>query len=138
MTFGRHEQCEMDINHLFMTNNIQIKQIRLGDLYIIDLPKQNGCCLEGLHHCVIIKRFGSTVQVVPISTNRNNLHYGEIPIDVGEANKSKKLKLKVGQLTSVSVDRIIKYIGKTDKKTLTAIKDFIEKEIVNFISKKVA
>lgn len=110
----------------------------LGEEYIIDLPKDNGCCLSGKHHCVVIKRFGSTVQVVPISTDRDNIHYGELPIDVGEKSRQKKLKLKVGQLTTVSIDRIDKYIGRVNKEILKAIKDFIQLEIVNFIDSKVA
>lgn len=117
---------------------INIKKFHLGNIYIIDLPKDNGCCLSGKHHCVIIKQFGSTVQVVPISTNRNNLHYGELPIDVGKLKKCKKLKLKIGQLTTVSVEKIEKYIGKIDRQTLMSIKNFIQLEIVNFIDKKVA
>lgn len=113
-------------------------KISLGDEYIIDLPKQNGACLSGRHHCIIIKRFGSTVQVVPISTNRNNLHYGELPIDVGEIKKDRRLKLKVGQLTSVSIENIETYIGKVNSSILKAIKDFIKAEIVDFIDRKVA
>ncbi len=115
-----------------------IKKFYLGEEYIVDLPKNNGCCLSGKHHCVIIKQFGSTVQVVPISTNRNNLHYGDLPFDVPEKNKDKKLKLKIGQLTTVSIDRIKKYKGRVDKSILKTIKDFIQLEIVNFIDKKVA
>jgi hypothetical protein len=119
-----------------MINNYN--KFYLGDEYIIDLPKNNGCCLSGKHHCVIIKRFGSTIQVVPISTNRDNLHYGELPIDVGKDNQCRKLKLKVGQLTTVSIDRVDKYIGRVNKEILRTIKDFIQLEIVNFIDGKVA
>lgn len=116
----------------------KINKLNLGDEYIIDLPPDNGYCLSGKHHCVIIKQFGSTVQVVPISTNRNNIHYGELPIDVGEGNKCKKLKLKIGQLTTVSIDRIDKYIGRVNKKILRDIKDFIQLEIVNYIDTEMA
>ncbi|MBX3242815.1 MAG: type II toxin-antitoxin system PemK/MazF family toxin [Chitinophagaceae bacterium] len=114
------------------------RKVSLGQEYIIDLPKQKGACLSGRHHCVIIKRFGSTVQVVPISTNRGNLHYGELPIDVGKINSNKKFKLKVGQLTSVGIENIEKYIGRVNSDILKAIKNFIKKEIVDFIDRKVA
>lgn len=114
------------------------KNFYLGEEYIIDLPKDNGCCLSGKHHCVIIKRFGSTVQVVPISTNRDNIHYGELLIDIEKNDQCKKLKIKVGQLTTVSIDRIGKYIGRVNIEILRIIKDFIQLEIVNFIDSKVA
>jgi hypothetical protein len=114
-----------------MTKN---NKFYLGEEYIIDLPKDNGCCLSGKHHCIVIKRFGSTVQVVPISKDRDNIHYGELPIDVGEKSRQKKLKIKVGQLTTVSIE----YIGRVNKEILKAIKDFIQLEIVNFIDSKVA
>ena len=116
----------------------KINKVSLGQEYIIDLPKQKGACLSGRHHCIIIKQFSSTVQVVPISTNRNNLHYGELPIDVGKINKDRNLKLKVGQLTSVGIENIETYIGKANRDILKAIKDFIKKEIVDFIDSKVA
>jgi mRNA-degrading endonuclease toxin of MazEF toxin-antitoxin module len=114
-------------------------EIYLGHTYIVDLPKNNGYCLSGLHHCVVIKRIGSTAIVVPISTNRNNIHYGEIAIE-NETNfiTDKKYKLKVGQITSVSTDKIIRYIRQENKENIRNIENFIQKEIVDFMHDHVA
>jgi mRNA-degrading endonuclease toxin of MazEF toxin-antitoxin module len=106
---------------------------KLGEIWMVDLPKNNGFCLHGPHRCIVIKRFGSTVQIVPISENRNNIHYAEIPIDRGKCNLKKDSKIKMCQYTSATIENFKNIKGKADRATLKKIRDFILEDIVNFI-----
>lgn len=119
------------------TNKMSKKIIypKLGEIWLVDLPQNNGFCLHGLHRCVVIKKFGSTVQVVPISGNRNNIHYGDIPIDRGKCNLTKESKIKMCQYTTVTIENFKSIKGKADKTILKKIKDFILEDIVKFIGK---
>lgn len=108
---------------------------KLGEIWMVDLPQNNGFCLHGLHMCIVVKKFGSTVQVIPISRNRNNIHYGEIPIDKGKCRLSENSKIKMCQYTTVTIEKF-KYVkGKADKEVLKQIRDFILEDIVKFIDK---
>ncbi len=114
---------------------VNIIKPKLGEIWMVDLPKNNGFCLHGLHRCIVIKKFGSTVQIVPISENRNNIHYAEIPIDRGKCNLTKNSKIKMCQYTTITIENF-KYIkGKADKETLNKIRNFILEDIVKFIDK---
>ena len=55
---------------------------------------------------MIWKQFGSTVLVIPISENRNNLNWSEIALTKGVANLHKNSKIKAGQVKSISIDKI--------------------------------
>lgn len=114
-----------------MTQNII--RPKTGEVWLVDLPKNNGYCLKGKHPCLVIRKFGNTVQLIPISENKNNLHFAEIPIDRGKCNLIKNSKIKMCQYTSVTIEKFIHRIGKADKETLDKVKDFILKGIVNHI-----
>lgn len=116
-------------------NKNENRFLKTGQIYKVDFPDNNGFCLKGTHPCVVIKRFGSTVQVVPISSNRNNLHHGEIPIKCGCFNLNKASKIKLCQWTSVSIDRFKEKIGIIDKETIRLITNFIKKDIIDFMNK---
>lgn len=110
-----------------------LKKPKTGEVWLVDLPKNNGYCLKGKHPCLVIRRFGNTVQLIPISENKNNIHFAEIPIDRGKCNLNKHSKIKMCQYTSITIENFIHRIGKADKETLKKVKDFILEGIVNFI-----
>lgn len=114
---------------------IKIKKPKIGQIYKVDFPDTNGFCLKGIHPCVVIKRYGQTVQVLPICTNRGNLHHGEIPVKKGSFSLNRDSKIKIGQWTSVSIERFKDKIGKIDKYTIRLIKDYIKKDILDFLDK---
>lgn len=111
----------------------EIKKPKTGEVWLVDLPKNNGYCLSDKHPCLVIRKFGNTVQLVPISENKNNIHFAEIPIDRGKCNLKKNSKIKMCQYTSVTIENFIHRIGEADKETLNKIKDFILEDIVNHI-----
>jgi mRNA-degrading endonuclease toxin of MazEF toxin-antitoxin module len=107
---------------------------RTGEVWLVDLPKNNGYCLSGRHPCLVIRKFGNTVQVIPISENKNNVHFAEIPIDRGKCNLIKHSKIKMCQYTSVTIENFIHIIGKADKETLNKVRNFILNDVVNHIN----
>lgn len=116
--------------HFMETNIIYPKT---GEVWLVDLPKNNGYCLSGKHPCLVVRKFGNTVQIIPISENKNNLHFAEIPIDRGKCNLNKHSKIKICQYTSVTIENFIHRIGNADKEILKKVVDFILELIVNYI-----
>lgn len=114
---------------------ININYPKLGEVWLVNFPFNNGFCLKGKHPCLVIRKFGKTVQVIPISENKNNIHFAEIPIDRGKCNLTKNSKLKMCQYTSVSIENFIHKIGKAEKEILEKIENFILQDILNFIKK---
>lgn len=107
----------------------------LGEVWLVAFPINDGYCLKGKHPCIVIRRFGNTVQVIPISENKGNIHFADIPIDRGKCNLAKNSKLKMCQYTSVTIENFIHRIGKADKETLEKVENFILQDIVNYIRK---
>ncbi|MFN4285172.1 MAG: type II toxin-antitoxin system PemK/MazF family toxin [Lacibacter sp.] len=113
----------------------KLKNPKLGEIWLVNLPMNNGYCLNGRHPCFVVRKFGNTVQVIPISENKNNIHFAEIPIDRGKCNLIKNSKLKMCQYTSVTIENFIHIIGKADRQTIEKIENFILHNIVNFIKR---
>lgn len=109
------------------------KMPKTGEIWMVELPNNNGFCLNGFHRCIVIKKFGSTVQVVPISENRNNIHYGELPIDKGKYGLTKDSKIKMAQYTTVTIENFKCRKGRVDREILKSIKYFILENIIKYI-----
>jgi hypothetical protein len=71
------------------------------NVYIAVFPQTNDFCLMGKHHCVFLKKTGQTAIVIPISSIRDN------KIKNGEIRYKNIYKLKVSQITSIDIDKII-------------------------------
>lgn len=105
---------------------------RVGDICPIDLPKCGENCLFGLHLCVVYRRYGSNYMVVPITSNRKDLHFCEYPIDRGRCGMYKNSKLKLDQIRPVSMELITRRVRhKADEGIMKAIGDFYLLEAQN-------
>ncbi|TAD82339.1 MAG: type II toxin-antitoxin system PemK/MazF family toxin [Bacteroidetes bacterium] len=110
------DQSSLTNGEIECTRQTQTKKItanvinsKRGEIWLVNLPKNIGFPLHGPHRCIVNKKFGSTVQIVPISENRNNTLYAKIPIDRSKCNLRKDSKIKVCQYTSATIENF-KYI----------------------------
>lgn len=109
------------------------KSPRTGEVWLVDLPNNNGYCLQGKHPCLVIRQFGSTVQLIPISGSKNNIHFADIPIDRGKCNLKKDSKIKMCQYTTVTIEKFIHRIGNADNEILNKVRNFILVSIIDHI-----
>jgi mRNA-degrading endonuclease toxin of MazEF toxin-antitoxin module len=104
---------------------------KIGDIHMIDLPDSGEYCLHGLHPGVIYNKVGSNYRVVPITENKDNLHWCEYPIEKGRCGMYKDSKLKLDQMRPVSKEKIKSRLGSADIDIIEAISKYLILEAEN-------
>lgn len=100
-----------------------------GDICLVDLPQCGKYCLYGTHACVITGRTGSNYTVIPIKSDRGDLHRGEYLIEKGRCGCNRNSKLILAQERPVSGELVIKKLkGKADRDILIAISNYKKQE----------
>lgn len=93
-----------------------------GDIWFANFGNDdNSRRLKGVHPCFVINKVGDTVIVVPISENKNNIHWSEVAIPAGEGNLKKDSKLKVAQISALDTNYLISKKGIASKKTISNV-----------------
>ncbi len=97
---------------------MQTIKIYLGDIYIADFGHSTGCVIGGNHPCIVVRKVGSLVSVVPISSKVENLHWSEMIIPIGCSGLYIESKAKVSQLRPIDewcLGRRIGTLGLTER-----------------------
>jgi mRNA-degrading endonuclease toxin of MazEF toxin-antitoxin module len=98
---------------------------RVGDIHMIDFPDNGEFCLNGIHPGVIYRKVGSNYRVVPITENKDNLHWCEYPVEKGRCGMYKDSKLKLDQIGPVSKEKIKRKLGTADREIIGAISKYL-------------
>lgn len=122
----------------------KIKEINIGDIYMVDWNLSYSPELSYEHPCVVIEKIGDFLFTLPVSGQKQFLEIGFHPTERADGDKryrivniadgfSKKCVIHITQAKSISSTRILYKIGslKTDEEDICELLNEIKEEMIN-------
>ncbi len=127
--------------YLNTNNNKRTFSVNRGEIYFIDLGYNIGSEMRGPHYCVVLKTYGKTATIIPLSSKKSNMTFR---VDLGvikelARNENDNSYALINQITTVDKSRLKNKFSNKKRfwiKLNSEQLDNIDKEILNFLLKK--